>query len=241
MSEVRRFIAQVVNVDDPEKAGRAQIRVFGNHDDKARVPDSDLPWARCVFPVTHGMSAGVCGPTTGLVVGSIVRGEWVDPFDIIPIIDGTLGRSTAEDGGTGDFAPQTKGDDMNPVLSKNLVGEETQKLQYRNLDTIAPLDPKEKISPFSKLKGILKSVNDLRNLIKNANISEVNAIINGNKTADGGTLYTTSNQNVASIAQKLSKEPITDIAQAINRVNGSKFQMSTNMSAVEDALKALKV
>jgi len=240
MTNIKRFIAKVVNVNDPEKAGRAQIRVFGDHDDHARIPDSDLPWARCVFPVTHGMSGGVSGATTGLVVGSIVRGEWVDPFEVIPVIDGTLGRSTAEDGGNGDFSPQTKGDDLNSVLSKNLIGETTEKLQYRNLDSIGPLDPTKKISPFNKLKNALKTVKELRDLLKNANISELNAIINGSKTADGGTTYTTANQNVSSIAQKLSKENITSIAQAINRINGSKFQMNTTMSAVEDALKSLK-
>jgi len=240
MTPTRNFLARVVNVDDPEKASRVQIRVFGDHDDTARVPDADLPWARCVFPVTHGMSAGVSGPTTGLVVGSIVRGSWVDPFEVIPIVDGVLGRSTAEDGGSGDFVPQTKGDDLNSVLSKNLVGESTEKLQYRNLDSIGPLDPAKKISPFSKLKSALKTVKDLRKLVKNANINELNAIINGEKTAIGGTLYTTANQNVMSIAQHLSGNHITDISQAINRVNGSKFQMSTSISAVEDALKSLK-
>ena len=40
-----RWLGIVVNVNDPQKSGRVQIRVKGRHDDTANIPDASLPWA----------------------------------------------------------------------------------------------------------------------------------------------------------------------------------------------------
>ena len=49
------FIGVVQNVkDDPLKAGRCKVRIFGWHDkDTKTVPTEDLPWAYAVVPVTQ--------------------------------------------------------------------------------------------------------------------------------------------------------------------------------------------
>jgi len=42
MRSVARYVAKVVDVDDPVMMGRVRVRVAGLHDD---VADADLPWA----------------------------------------------------------------------------------------------------------------------------------------------------------------------------------------------------
>lgn len=116
-----RLIGRVVNVNDPERAGRVQIRVFNEHNDEVLLPDSELPWARCVFPVTNPINNGISGPVTGMIVGSTVVGRWLDNDHQVPIVEGTLGRSINADGTPGDFPALIHGDDTNPVLKDNIT------------------------------------------------------------------------------------------------------------------------
>ena len=48
------FIGVVETVDDPLKAGRCKVRIFGWHDkDTSTAPTDDLPWAYALVPVTQ--------------------------------------------------------------------------------------------------------------------------------------------------------------------------------------------
>lgn len=62
---------EVINVEDPYRTFRAQVRVFGMTDDKRGIPDEDLPWYIPLFPVTGASLAGA-GDSSGLEPGSKV-------------------------------------------------------------------------------------------------------------------------------------------------------------------------
>ena len=48
------FVGVVETLDDPLKAGRCKVRIFGWHDkDTSTAPTDDLPWAYSLVPVTH--------------------------------------------------------------------------------------------------------------------------------------------------------------------------------------------
>lgn len=67
---VFRF-GEVINVEDPYRMFRAQVRVFGLTDDKRGIPDEDLPWYTPMFPVTTPSLAGA-GQSSALEEGSKV-------------------------------------------------------------------------------------------------------------------------------------------------------------------------
>lgn len=87
----------VVNRDDPLKAGRVQVRIYGIHDDKTNVPDKSLPW---VYPEMHVGSASLnhtgVSPT-GVLVGSTVGGYFADKDMNVPVYTGTKPRSVIQD------------------------------------------------------------------------------------------------------------------------------------------------
>lgn len=62
------FLGEIVNVSDPEKKGRARIRVFGKFDELA---DDELPWAEQQMGNTFGAKGGtgaISVPRKGAVV-----------------------------------------------------------------------------------------------------------------------------------------------------------------------------
>lgn len=87
------FIAEVVDINDPHQAGRVRIRIYGRHDDKTNIPDSALPFAQVVQPVTSAANGRIGTAPVGLTVGSKVFGMWVDADQQLPVLMGTLGRS----------------------------------------------------------------------------------------------------------------------------------------------------
>jgi len=87
------FIATVVNVYDPDQSGRVQIRVFGRHDDVSNIPDTDLPWAMPMQPVTSAAYGKIGSTPLGLVKGSKVAGFWADSDHQYPIILGSFGKA----------------------------------------------------------------------------------------------------------------------------------------------------
>jgi len=101
------WIAEVVNVYDPDQSGRVQIRVFGRHDDKSNIPDDDLPWALPMQPVTSAAFGKIGTTPLGLVKGSKVAGFWADSDHQYPIIIGSFGKAGEFiDGTTNDGIPQ---------------------------------------------------------------------------------------------------------------------------------------
>ena len=87
------WIGTVINVMDPHQSGRVQIRVLGQHDDIVNIPDSDLPWAQVLQPVTSAARGRIGTAPVGLVVGSRVMGYWLDQDQQYPIVMGSIGRA----------------------------------------------------------------------------------------------------------------------------------------------------
>ena len=72
----------VEDINDPLRAGRVRVRVYGLHDvSDAELPYIDLPWSQVMLPVTEAGISGVGTSPTGLVVGSMVYGVFLDGDD----------------------------------------------------------------------------------------------------------------------------------------------------------------
>lgn len=129
-----RWRGKVINVMDPKKQGRVQVRVVGLHDNETLIPDKDLPWALPRVPINAGASyRGVSGSPVGVIPGSIVDGYYADRQRTILIVTGTLqaaGRtksgetidgSYALDSAYNDVTNSARGTDLNAALGlKNL-------------------------------------------------------------------------------------------------------------------------
>ncbi len=87
------WVGKVVNIDDPNKAGRVKVSVHGYYDE---VKESGLPWALCIHPI---ISAGLDGygySPTNIIKGSTVVGFFADGHDALtPIIFATVGSQPA--------------------------------------------------------------------------------------------------------------------------------------------------
>lgn len=112
------FTAEVRNIKDPWKAGRVQIRIYGNHDNEQDVKDEHLPWATPIQPITSAATAKVGIIPTGMVVGSRILGFFFDDAKQYPIIIGTYSRaaklsnSSDNAGGQEDLDKNSKGIDV---------------------------------------------------------------------------------------------------------------------------------
>jgi len=92
--ETRWFVGVVEDINDPLKQGRVRVRVFGvhsaNHND---IPQSALPWAQCVAPVTHGGTSGINGTPVGIKPYAQVFGMFLDgKHSQIPLVLGSIPR-----------------------------------------------------------------------------------------------------------------------------------------------------
>ena len=86
-----RFVGKVVNVLDPKKQGRVQVRVFGLHDDDVKIPDKDLPWAMPIVPITHGASfQGKGQAPVGVIPGTVVVGYFLDSDKTMLRLEGSI-------------------------------------------------------------------------------------------------------------------------------------------------------
>lgn len=86
------WVGVVVNVMDPNKAGRVQVRVYGRHDDTINIPNAALPWALVMQPVTSAAIGKIGTAPLGLVAGSRVIGLWADSDHQYPIVIGSIGK-----------------------------------------------------------------------------------------------------------------------------------------------------
>jgi hypothetical protein len=103
-----KWIATVVNVNDPDQSGRVQIRIIGRQDDRENIKDEDLHWAIPKQPITSAAFGKIGQTPLGLVKGSKVYGEWFDRDHQLPIITGSLGKAgdPKEGGDTTDGIPE---------------------------------------------------------------------------------------------------------------------------------------
>jgi hypothetical protein len=100
--------ALVVNVMDPLKSGRVQIRVVGHHDDEANIPDEMLPWVK-VRNSTTTPSMQTATTTHGLLPGTMVTCEAFGMHGQDWLITGTLPNDKKDDNKTINSATQGKG------------------------------------------------------------------------------------------------------------------------------------
>ena len=90
---VSTFIAEVADVNDPNQSGRVRIRVLGRHDDRVNIPDSALPWAQVLQPVTSAANGRMGTAPVGLTAGSRVFGVFLDADEQLPLVMGSVGRA----------------------------------------------------------------------------------------------------------------------------------------------------
>ena len=89
--ETRWFIGTVVSISDPEELGRVKVRIFGIHSDNTiDIPNSDLPWAHVVAPITEGGSSGI-GTNVGIKPLAQVYGIFIDGKNSqVPLVFGSI-------------------------------------------------------------------------------------------------------------------------------------------------------
>ena len=85
------FIGVVEDRMDPKKLGRVKVRVFGLHTyDKSLLPTADLPWAYKIQPSTSGAITGIGHAPVGVMEGTWVAVQFIDPDKQMPFVIGTL-------------------------------------------------------------------------------------------------------------------------------------------------------
>jgi hypothetical protein len=237
------FIAKVVDVNDPEKAGRVKIRAFGLHDDTTNLPDIDLPWARCVYPVTSALNGGVTGPTTGLTVGSTVTGRFIDMEKQTPIVEGTLGRAVAADGGPGDFPLANVGEDTNDVLKESVTKKVNDKLKSFKLQTIGSInytgqsiasliqnvEQGNVTGALRDIKNTARKLNDLKNTVEDI-VRRANNIGDLSRQALIGEI-----QQVGNLVSAYSPETGGQIISTVNHLTG--FITDASLASPVNSLK----
>lgn len=96
----RWFLGDVKSISDPLELGRIQVRVHGIHSESQQdIPDSVLPWAQTVVPITQGGTNGL-GNNLGIKVGAMVFGVFLDGSNSqLPLVLGSMPKY--EDGSPG--------------------------------------------------------------------------------------------------------------------------------------------
>jgi hypothetical protein len=89
----RHWWGVVVNVMDPDKEGRVQVRIHGLHDDATNIPDSALPWVKPLQNITSAAHNKIGKIPVGLIVGSTVFGVFLDGDQQQPIMMGTIAKA----------------------------------------------------------------------------------------------------------------------------------------------------
>lgn len=254
-----RFVGFVVDVNDPEKAGRVKIRIYGMHDDQTRIPDDMLPWARCVFPVTNPVNAGIAGPTTGLVKNSTVVGYFADQYNQIPLVDGTLG--SVGDSGS-DFAPVDRGDDMNAVVKDSILHIGTAEIKFAESKTIGAIDyigqdigsmlnqigQGDIRGALSSLTNVKNSIQRMKETVLSAPIEQLNSIIQGYAsdlsqlaedqldaviTSQLGTVLNMAGQDVVNTSDMF----VDNLAHLLGAIGTRKSK--AKIDSIEDALNRI--
>lgn len=89
------WFGQVEDEPDPKNSNRYKVRIVGHHVQSCSAIDKkDLPWAVCMFPVTHPTIPGnSCYTPSRLQKGTWVIGFFMDgAYGQQPVIMGTLGK-----------------------------------------------------------------------------------------------------------------------------------------------------
>lgn len=98
------WFGQVEDVPDPKNSNRYKVRIAGHHVQScSAVKKEDLPWAVCMFPVTHPSIPGNSSYTPSrLQKGTWVVGFFMDgAYGQQPVIMGTIGKVNNSDTNNG--------------------------------------------------------------------------------------------------------------------------------------------
>lgn len=80
------YRGRVVSIDDPDRLGRCQVRVFAIHGSESNTPNNVLPWAEVAEPGGGGYDYGSFNPPPpGSSIWVIFEGGYID----FPVIIGT--------------------------------------------------------------------------------------------------------------------------------------------------------
>ena len=114
------FLGIVEDRSDPLQMGRVRVRVYGFHtQDTSLIPTEALPWAQVLMPVTSAALSGVGESPTGLMIGSMVFGMWLDGSDQqVPLVMGTL--NTIEGNGSNSNILERNQNVINDGTNNNL-------------------------------------------------------------------------------------------------------------------------
>ena len=129
----RWFVARVINGNDPQQAGRFQVRIFGVHSQE--VEDKFLPWAETVMPTTEGGVSGI-GRIPQLKNNALVFGVFLDgKASQNPMIIGSM--SHIEQPSSSQVKAAAESGRINLLDSKNIGKEgvtvsEQQRQIYQN-------------------------------------------------------------------------------------------------------------
>lgn len=95
------WLGVVEDIQDPEKLGRARVRIHGYHSaNQEDIPTSSLPWAHPIFPITSASSSGVGTTVPGFLPGTQVFGFFLDGKEPMPqqaMIMGTVPGVNAQE------------------------------------------------------------------------------------------------------------------------------------------------
>ena len=136
------FTGTVEDRSDPLQMGRVRVRIHGYHTaDKSLIPTEHLPWSIPIMPVTSAANSGVGESPTGLMIGTLVLGFWLDGNDMqMPAILGTINQLENGASGSGGNSSGSSMDGRTPLI-------DTQN------NRINDQDPKTKIPSFDQPTG----------------------------------------------------------------------------------------
>lgn len=98
MEKQQFYFGVVEDRVDPLMLGRVKVRVLGIHtEDKNQLPTSDLPWAYKIQPTTSGAISGIGHAPVGVVEGTWVVVQYIDPEQQMPFVVGTIGGIPQKD------------------------------------------------------------------------------------------------------------------------------------------------
>lgn len=103
----RWFIGFVESIEDKDKLGQVKVRVPDIHGD---MPIDDLPFATMMMPTTSASLYGVGISPTGIKVGTMVVGFFVDGSEYnIPVIMGSINKINENDENKHDVSKLARG------------------------------------------------------------------------------------------------------------------------------------
>ena len=90
----KTYFAEVRDIMDPTKSGRVKVRIYGYNDSEQDIPDSHLPWALQLQPITSAGTGKVGIVPVGLLKGSRVVIMFMDndTSHQYPVILGSFSR-----------------------------------------------------------------------------------------------------------------------------------------------------